>query len=116
MSERNREIDTHEVPTYKYLYFSGVAIHKRFFLFWTLFMALFTLTSTVIAVYTTWWQTLITQTLTGLFITYPYIGWPLSLGSVVVGYVWYKRRQKRLKKEHAAKVQREKISKLLNAE
>jgi len=99
----------HEVPGSKYFFISGpsgVAVHKSFFKYWSLFLVFSTLASTLIAVYTNWWQTLIIMMLTFFYVQYWYIGWPATAITLGIGYFWYTRRQKRIAKERAAQLRR----------
>jgi hypothetical protein len=106
----------HEIPGSKYFFISGptgVAIHKDFFKMWTLMIIVASAVTTLIAVYTDWWQTLIMWTLTSLFVTHYYVGWPaLGIGSLVF-YVWYVRRQKRLARQRKQQAESARIKRLL---
>jgi hypothetical protein len=106
MANNNERLESfHEIPSSKYWWLPGdIAVPKEFFKIWTLTLLLFTSTATAIACLTTWWQTIIATVATALYLKNWYIGWPLTIGSIIIFYVWYTRRQKRLQRERAERL------------
>jgi uncharacterized BrkB/YihY/UPF0761 family membrane protein len=91
-----------------------IAVHKSFFMYWTFFVFVSTIVGTIIAVYTNWWQLLILAIGTSLFLQYWYIGWPALTITALGFYVWYHRRQVRIKRERSAAVERQRIQRLIS--
>jgi hypothetical protein len=58
MANNERDGSYLEVPAYEYLFLSGVAIHKRFFLAWTFTAFIGTLALLYTVLYTSMWQNL----------------------------------------------------------
>jgi hypothetical protein len=96
------------VPESKYFFISrshqGIAVHKGFFKWYSLTLALFFSISTAILCLTNWWQTAAVMIITTLFLgKLWFIGWPAVLISIPVFYFWYKRRQARLLRERKSR-------------
>ena len=96
----NRDSSFHEVPTYEYIFISGVAIHKRFFKYYTFTLTGLVGVSVTIACLTDWWLILASALLQYVFIRAWYVSFPALAITSVVTYVWYKRRKMRLFKEN----------------
>lgn len=99
----NRDASFHEVPTYEYIFISGVAIHKRFFKYYTLTLCGFVGVSVAIACLTNWWLLLGITILQFVFIR----GWMISLPAIgvtsVITYFWWKRRKNQHIRESLAR-------------
>lgn len=82
---------------YLILPFTDISINKQFFMWWTLFLTVFTSSATLIAVYTNWWQIAIISLATALYLKAWYIGWPATLLFAGILYFRYHRKKKRQK-------------------
>jgi amino acid permease len=90
----------HEIPSSEYWWLPGDrALHKSTFKTWTLTVMVFTSAATAIACLTNWWQIMITALFTTVYINHWYIGFPVTFTVILVTYVWYDRRRKRLLRE-----------------
>jgi len=99
----------HEVPGSKYFFISGptgVAVHKNFFKWWSLFLVGFTSVSTTLLCLTNYWQLLLTATFNLLFVKVWYIGWPTLFITITVTYLWYSHRSKKRMKEQVEQQRR----------
>lgn len=113
MGERQGYYDTHEVPTYKYIYISGVAIHKAFTFWLIVAISVFWNIANPILYFTNWWQLLFISVATFIWWDNAIVGWPATGIAVTVGYVWWHYRQKRLKRERIQKERARKIQDIM---
>jgi hypothetical protein len=89
----------HEVPASKYWYLGDAigAVPKGFFKFWSPFLVITSVATTVIACETDWWQQFFTRIATYLYITNWFIGWPATAIGIIVLYVYSARKNKKPK-------------------
>jgi len=113
MSSAEQREDTHDVIANNYVYLWGMAIHKHFFKYWTVFIFTATTSCGLILIYTNWWQLFITSLLTLFFIKAWYIGFPTVIISSLIGYVLFKRRQKRIVERRKTQSDNDRIRQLL---
>lgn len=84
---------------YFILPFTDIAINRDFFTLWTPLVFFMGVAVTTIALLTDWWQTLIVITLTSMFITHPYVGFPLIFVFMVYLYFRHRRNSKKKAKQ-----------------
>lgn len=91
--DRLDELKQYSIPTSEYWWISGpeIAVSKSFFKYWSMFIFTAAIVSTVIACETNLWQ----RFLIWIFVTNWAISIPLTLIVGVVGYFWFKQKQKR---------------------
>ena len=83
-----------------------IAIPTAFFKAWTLFLVLFTGASTAVLCLTDWWQQFFTLLATALYVRYYYIGWPATILTVGILYLWNRHRVKVKRARQAAAAHR----------
>ena len=85
----------HEIPASDYWWLPcDKAIHKSYFMWWTLIVFTSGIVGTAMAAYTNWWQLLLGAAFNVVFVR----GWMISLPTIGISagifYFWYSRRQK----------------------
>ena len=107
------EDDYLQVPSYKYLFLGGVAIHKRFFMFWSLVSFFGVSIFWYTLLYTAIWQNLAASMFNIFFIRF----WYITLATVglisVTGYYWNKSRVTRKRRLHEERERARNINKLI---
>lgn len=96
----------HEIPSAQYFFISGdpgIALHKRFFVYYTAFLSLSVFVMTLIGLFTNWYWLLFTKGLTWVYVSNWMIGFPATFFVSVGCYYWWIQRKKRLEKERQHK-------------
>jgi hypothetical protein len=112
-NNEQRDGSFHEVPAYEYIFISGVAIHKRFFLAWTFTSFVATLVLVYTVLYTSMWQSLGSASLKFFIIDNWAITGIASLLGLTTFYFWNKNRENNKKKSREQKERNKKLTSYL---
>jgi hypothetical protein len=110
MADNKGDGSYHEVPSYEYIFISGVAIHKRFFLAWTLISFVGTLVLVYTALYTMMWQNLGAASVKFFLIDNWAITGIASLLGLTTFYFYNKNRISNKKKQRSQEERNKKLN------